>query len=141
MTAVRLSQKSNKLFIQGLLTFPPRLQQHHFMLSLFLRTLTLMSWNLFQIERVQSFWPMGTLILPLLLPLHIKCFPYFVFCHIPYYQSISVHFVYYVMLSSVRAADHHVTTRELITLQDPMEDNIYFGSQFGLDGMCLRPSV
>jgi cohesin complex subunit SCC1 len=30
--------------------------------------------------------------------------------------------------------DHHVTTREQITLQDPVEDTIYLGSQFGLDG-------
>ncbi|KAH9329658.1 hypothetical protein KI387_001766, partial [Taxus chinensis] len=29
--------------------------------------------------------------------------------------------------------DHHVTTREQITLQDPVEDTIYLGSQFGLD--------
>jgi cohesin complex subunit SCC1 len=32
-----------------------------------------------------------------------------------------------------RAAEHHVTTREQITLQDPMDENFYFGSQFGLD--------
>lgn len=47
-----------------------------------------------------------------------------------------------------RATDQHVTTRELITLQDQMEENIYFGSQFDLDGMgwgltenliCSRP--
>ncbi|KAH8933626.1 hypothetical protein BDL97_18G039900 [Sphagnum fallax] len=37
------------------------------------------------------------------------------------------------MLLSNGAAEHHVTTREQITLQDPMDDNIYFGSQFGLD--------
>lgn len=29
--------------------------------------------------------------------------------------------------------DHHVTTREQITLQDPVEDTVYLGSQFGLD--------
>lgn len=29
--------------------------------------------------------------------------------------------------------DHHVTTREQITLQDPVEDAVYLGSQFGLD--------
>ena len=29
--------------------------------------------------------------------------------------------------------DHHVTTREQITLQDPVEDVVYLGSQFGLD--------
>ncbi len=36
-----------------------------------------------------------------------------------------------------RAAEHHVTTREQITLQDPMDENFYFGSQFGLDGMFI----
>jgi cohesin complex subunit SCC1 len=41
------------------------------------------------------------------------------------------------LLLAGRAAEHHVTTREQITLQDPMDDNIYFGSQFGLDGMFL----
>ncbi|XP_024378145.1 sister chromatid cohesion 1 protein 4 [Physcomitrium patens] len=37
-----------------------------------------------------------------------------------------------VLLAS-GATDQHVTTRELITLQDQMEENIYFGSQFDLD--------
>ncbi|CAM6028317.1 unnamed protein product [Sphagnum balticum] len=37
------------------------------------------------------------------------------------------------MLLSNGAAEHHVTTREQITLQDPMDENFYFGSQFGLD--------
>jgi cohesin complex subunit SCC1 len=45
------------------------------------------------------------------------------------------------MLLSNGAAEHHVTTREQITLQDPMDDNIYFGSQFGLDGTFLSFTI
>lgn len=42
--------------------------------------------------------------------------------------------IIYILFWKNRAVDQHVTTREQITLQDPMEENIYFGSQFGLDG-------
>ncbi|KAJ7298487.1 hypothetical protein O6H91_13G081300 [Diphasiastrum complanatum] len=31
------------------------------------------------------------------------------------------------------SVDHHVTSREQITLQDPLEDSVYLDSQFGLD--------
>lgn len=51
-------------------------------------------------------------------------------------HSLSIYSLHLVLWHD-SAADHHVTTRELITLQDPLEDNIYFGSQFGLDGMSL----
>ncbi|OAE28424.1 hypothetical protein AXG93_115s1130 [Marchantia polymorpha subsp. ruderalis] len=37
------------------------------------------------------------------------------------------------LLHSNGAVDHHVTTREQITLQDPLEDSSYLESQFGLD--------
>ncbi|KAL2650609.1 hypothetical protein R1flu_018737 [Riccia fluitans] len=37
------------------------------------------------------------------------------------------------LLHSNGGSDHHVTTREQITLQDPTEDSSYLDSQFGLD--------
>ncbi|KAL3686692.1 hypothetical protein R1sor_013001 [Riccia sorocarpa] len=45
------------------------------------------------------------------------------------------------LLHSNGAADHHVTTREQITLQDPTEDSSYLDSQFGLDERFPEPDA